>query len=72
MTFTTKYELGQELFYIWENEVRSSMCTGIDITQTRSNPDNTGPIVIVYILNHTQRWREEDIAPSKAELISRL
>lgn len=72
MIFTTKYDLDQELFYIRENEVRSGCVRRIDINQTKWNDQHpSNEAVIIYTINDI-RWREEDVAPSKAELISRL
>lgn len=71
MTIETKYNTGDEVWFIWENSVQSAKIEGIwNITV---NPEKS----VVYQLNMIWRgapllFREQELFPTKEELLKSL
>ena len=67
MTIETKYNIGDEMWFIWENKVQHSCITHVLKTSIK----NFYEFDIIYNKHHVM-MAESDIFPTKEELLKSL
>lgn len=64
----TKYKIGDQVWYLYDNRVIST-----DVTGVRISVDSTGKYSAEYILHYDSSWMEEGrLFESKNELLASL
>lgn len=70
MEIKTKFNIGQTVFYIYENGVKCSPVRRIDVVVTDNNPEV--PKIIYNVGSLSTRLEEKRLFTSKQELLDSL
>ena len=73
MTIETKYNIGDRVFFLYKGKVRSGIISSsVVISSYKNRKVETLNTSITYIIDHEYERYEEELFPSKEELINNL
>jgi hypothetical protein len=76
MTFTTKYDVGQEVYYMLNNEMKKGIIVGLSVPHyVTFRADTNFDVNVEYIIQRgmtTDRKHSKDIFPNAESLIHKL
>lgn len=79
MTIETKYNIGDRVFFLYKGKARSGIissfmfyCLSVAVSSYRNRKVEIPDTVTTYIIDHEYERYEEELFPSKEELINDL
>ena len=72
MEIKTEYDIGDTVFFLYDNKIQSGLIYGIIITTRIENPANIGITYTVYVVGGEIKLAENKVFKTKEALIESL